>query len=308
MVPHSARQHFRLSTFDFQLPLTFETMDRAAVLVTGASKGIGEACALRLCARGLIVLAGVRKVEDGEALRRKTDSDRLIPLQLDVTVDEQVRSAAVVVEEHCGGRGLAGLVNNAGIAVAGPMEFLPIDEFRRQLEVNVVGQLAVTQALLPALRRGRGRIVFMSSIAGRSAMPFTGAYGASKHAIEAIADSLRVELMDAGIEVSVVEPGMIATPIWETSTREADRIMKDMPPQLSQYYGRPLEGLRRIANRGVKGAPPELVADAVENALTASRPKPRYVVGKDAKIRLLMERLLPTRLRDRVIANRLKRI
>ncbi|MGH7553204.1 MAG: SDR family NAD(P)-dependent oxidoreductase [Longimicrobiales bacterium] len=283
-------------------------MDRPAVLVTGASKGIGEACVLRLCARGFFVFAGVRRVEDGEALRGQMDSDRLIPVLLDVTEEEQIRSAAAVVEERCGERGLAGLVNNAGIAVAGPMEFLPIAEFRRQLEVNVLGQVAVTQALMPALRRARGRIVFISSIAGRSAMPFTGAYGASKHAIEAIADSLRVELMDAGIEVSVVEPGTIATPIWETAIRHADRIMKDMPPQLSEYYGRPLEGLRRIANRGVKGASPELVADVVEHALTASRPKPRYVVGKDAKLRLALERFLPTRVRDRVIANRLKRV
>ncbi len=274
-----------------------------AVLITGASKGIGEACALRMHARGFLVFAGVRQAEDGERLRVRAGSERLVPLLLDVTNADHVTSAARIAEERAGAGGLAGLVNNAGIAVGGPLEFLPIGELRRQLEVNVIGQVAITQAMMPLLRRAHGRIVFIGSIAGRSAMPFTGAYAASKFAIEAITDSLRVELLDSGIDVSVVEPGVIATPIWETSIRYGERLLKEAPPELEERYGSGLAALRHAASRGHLGASPGRVADAVEHALTAARPKARYVVGRDAILRLILERL-PTRLRDRVIAKR----
>ena len=178
-----------------------------AVLISGASTGIGEASALRMHARGFTVYAGVRRTEDGDAVRARAGSDRLVPVLLDVTSEQHIAEVRRRIEAERGESGLDGLVNNAGIAAAGPLEFLPITELRRQLEVNVIGQVALTQAMLPALRRARGRIIFVGSIAGRSALPFVGAYAASKFAIEAIADSLRVELVESGIHVSVVEPG-----------------------------------------------------------------------------------------------------
>ena len=184
-------------------------------------------------------------------------------------------------------------MNNAGIGVAAPLEDLPAEELRRQLEVNVVGQLAVTQAVLPALRATRGRIVIMGSIGGRSALPFLGGYAMTKFALEAMADSLRLELAADGIEVALVEPGNIATAIWTKPQPLADRV--------SERYRARIDRFRKVAAaRSSKGAPVDLVADAVEHALTASRPKTRYVVGRDAKIRAAIERL-PDRLRDRVL-------
>jgi NAD(P)-dependent dehydrogenase (short-subunit alcohol dehydrogenase family) len=263
------------------------------VLVTGASSGIGETTALRLSRSGWRVLAGARREEDAERLR----AAGLEPLILDVTDAEHVAAAARTV----GDRPLQGLVNNAGIAVAVPLELLPVDELRRALEVNVVGQLAVTQALLPALRRGRGRIVNMSSIAGRSSLPMLGAYGATKHALEGLTDALRVEVRPFGIEVVAIEPGTIATPIWTRGGRHADELMARAPQQLAALYADRVAALRRVAReRGAAGAPAETVAAAVERALTASRPRPRVLVGRDAHARALIERL-PVRLRDRVL-------
>jgi NAD(P)-dependent dehydrogenase (short-subunit alcohol dehydrogenase family) len=187
---------------------------------------------------------------------------------------------------------LDALVNNAGIGVAAPLEDLPPEELRRQLEVNVVGQLAVTQAVLPALRAARGRIVIMGSIGGRSALPFLGGYAMTKFALEAMADSLRLELAADGIEVVLVEPGNIATAIWTKPQPLAD--------QVSDRYQARVERFRQVAaRRSSKAAPADLVAQAVEHALTASRPRTRYVVGRDAKIRAAIERL-PDRIRDRV--------
>lgn len=192
-------------------------------------------------------------------------------------------------------------MNNAGVAVAVPLEFLPLQEFRRQLEVNVVGQLAVTQALLPNLRRARGRIVNMSSIGGRSALPFLGAYAASKFALEALTDALRVELRPFGIEVSVVEPGSIATSIWARGAETFERIRAGLPPAVDELYGERLTAFRRVAAAaGGRGEPPDEVAKAVEHALTAKHPRTRYLVGRDARRRARIERL-PDRLRDRVI-------
>jgi len=248
-------------------------------LVTGASSGIGQACAVRLVRSGWRVLGGVRRTGEAPAGTEE--------VLLDVTDPEQIRSAAEGVDE------LAGLVNNAGIAVAAPLEFLPPDDLRRQLDVNVIGQVAVTQAFLPAIRRGRGRVVFIGSIAGRSALPFLGAYAASKHALEAVADSLRVELRPFGIAVSIVQPGSIKTPIW---TRDRP----DPSEEAMALYGERIEAFRRIAlKRGSTGAPPEAVAKVVEEALTAERPHTRYLVGRDAKLRAGFERL-PDRLRDRI--------
>ena len=211
---------------------------------------------------------------------------------LDITDVDAVRRSAERVER------LDGLVNNAGIAVAAPLEYLPPDELRRQLEVNLIGQLAVTQAFLPALRAAKGRIVFVGSIAGRSALPFLGAYAASKFAVEAIADSLRVELLPDGIQVAVVQPGTIATEIW----KKPQPVVDLLPHQAIERYGPRLARFRDVAMaRSAKAAPAEAVAEAVEDALTASRPRTRYLVGRDAKLRAGLERL-PDRVRDRVIA------
>lgn len=279
---------------------------RGAVVVTGASKGIGKACALRLDRAGFRVFAGVRHPEDGEALRDMT-SGRISPMQLDVTDARSITCAAQSVAAGVGREGIVGLVNNAGIAVAGPLEFLPSDELRRQLEVNVVGQVSVTQALLPLLRRARGRIVNMGSISGLLALPFTGAYAASKHALEALTDALRVELAPWGIHVSIIEPGIVATPIWETSERDADRMMKRYPAAAFEYYGSVIDMARKTARHGAThGLPPDAVARVVEHALTARRPKTRYLVGRDARIRAAL-RFLPDRMRDRLILDRLRR-
>ena len=262
-------------------------------LVTGASSGIGAACAVRLIGAGWRVFAGVRRKGDAPAGTEE--------ILLDVTDEDHVRAAAARIEE------LHGLVNNAGIALAMPLEFIPLDELRRQLEVNVIGQVAVTQAFLPQLRRTRGRIVFVGSIAGRSALPFLGPYAASKHALEAIADTLRLELGPFGVAVSLVQPGTIKTPIWIKSATVADALANGAPPEFADLYGKRIAAFREVAlRRGAKGASAEEVARVVEEALTMERPCTRKLVGLDAKLRASVERL-PDRLRDRVYERTLLR-
>ncbi len=241
---------------------------------------------MRLARAGWRVLAGVRR--EGDAPEGTEE------VLLDVTDPEQIRGAAERVEE------LDGLVNNAGIALGSPLELVPADQLRYQLEVNLVGQVAVTQALLPALRRAKGTIVFMGSIAGRSALPFLAPYAASKHALEAVADSLRLELKPFGITVSIVEPGSIRTAIWSRSAARADELAATMDSELAELYAERVAAFRSVAlKRGEGGAPAERVAEVVEEALTAERPHARYLVGKDAKLRAGFERL-PDRLRDRI--------
>jgi NAD(P)-dependent dehydrogenase (short-subunit alcohol dehydrogenase family) len=275
-----------------------------AVVVTGASSGIGRSCALRLDAAGWCVFAGVRSSADGDALRAAA-SERLVPVIMDVTDLESIQRLASVVSEAVGADGLQGLVNNAGVATGGVLEAVDLAEFRHVLEVNVTGQLAVTQRLIPLLRLGRGRIVMMSSISGRSALPIMGPYAASKHALEALTDALRLELHPWGIHVSAVEPGTIATPIWAKALATAEGVVGRYPPEMRRLYG-PLIDAMIAALGKVRGAPVELVSDAVLHALQASRPKTRYVVGKDARSRVWVERL-PDRLRDRVLRSRLPR-
>ena len=231
--------------------------------------------------------------------RRRFASAGFDALRLDVTDAQQIAAAADAV-----GSTLDGLVDNAGIAIAAPLELVPLDELRHQLEVNVVGQVAVTQAFLPALRRARGRVVLMGSIGGRSALPFLGPYAASKHALEAIADSLRVELRPWGIGVAIVEPASIATPIWQKGASRADAMRAGLAPETEALYAPAVARFRKVAlSRGPGGDPGE-VAKAVEHALTSDRPKARYLVGRDAHLRAWIERL-PTRLRDRVLSRAL---
>jgi len=281
-------------------------MTRSSVLVTGASKGIGEATVLRLAGADWRVFAGVRREEDGASLRERA-GESVVPVLLDVTDAAQIDAAAATIRAATGGA-LHGVVNNAGIAVAGPLEFLPPDALRRQFEVNVIGQLAVTQAVLPMIRAAGGRIVMVGSIAGRSAMPFVGPYSASKFAMEALADTLRVELLPWRIRVALIEPGMIATPIWQTSIDAALSMLEGAPPVVMEYYGERLGAIRRRAERGTGGLAPDVVARAIEHALTASSPRTRYLIGRDARLRLWLERVLPDRARDRVIDTALERL
>jgi NAD(P)-dependent dehydrogenase (short-subunit alcohol dehydrogenase family) len=276
-------------------------MSRGAVVVTGASTGIGEASAVYLDSLGFRVFAGVRKDADAERLRAAA-SERLEPLRIDVTDSDSIEGAAARVSEVAGADGLAGLVNNAGIAVTAPLEFVPVEELRRQLEVNVVGQVAVTQAFLPPLRKARGRIVNIGSIGGRVALPLLGPYAASKFAMEGLTDSLRREVKRFGIEVSIVEPGGIATPIWEKGGAAADSLMEGAPPEVGELYGDLIAAVRAGAEQaGQQGLPPLEVAKAVAHALTARRPKTRYLVGRDAKSRAAIARVIPDRAFDALI-------
>jgi NAD(P)-dependent dehydrogenase (short-subunit alcohol dehydrogenase family) len=265
------------------------------VLVTGASSGIGRACALRLARAGWLVYGGIRTSEDAVELRRHG----VDPVELDVTEGALVAGLAETV-----GPELDGLVANAGIAIAAPLELVPLDELRRQLEVNVVGQVAVVQALLPALRRARGRVVLMGSIGGRSALPFLGPYAASKHALEAFADVLRVELAPWGIAVSIVEPASVRTSIWTKGAEHAEAMRVGTSQEARELYTARIERFTQIALKRGPGIDADIVAKAVEHALTAARPKARYLVGRDAHIRAWIERL-PTRLRDRLLAKAL---
>ena len=272
-----------------------------AVLITGASTGIGEACALALDRAGFRVFAGVRREADADALRQQA-SGRLEPVMLDVTDDASIAAAAKTIAAAAGAAGLAGVVNNAGISVAGPLEFVPLDDVRRQLEVNVIGQLAVTQAFLPMIRAGRGRIVFIGSISGKLSTPFVGPYSASKFALEALADALRVELRPWRIPVSLVEPGSIATPIWEKGLAAADEMERRLPEQAHALYGDAIEAVREMAKKTAsRGIPASRVARAVVHALTSSRPKTRYPVGVDARIQAALAGVVPDGLRDVVI-------
>lgn len=273
-----------------------------SVVITGASTGIGRACAVRLDRMGWQVFAGVRKPADGEALRAKA-SARLTPIEIDVTDAASIARAAERVAAATGAAGLAGLVNNAGISVAGPLEVLPLDEFRRQLEVNVTGQLAVTQAFMPLIRQAQGRIVFMGSVSGRLATPFVGAYSASKFALEAVADALRMELRPWEIEVSIVEPGSIATPIWEKGQAAADDLEATIGQQAHELYDAAITAVRKAAREtGDRGIPADRVAKVVAHALAAKRPKTRYLVGRDARVQAIGRSLVPDRLRDRLIS------
>ena len=267
-------------------------MPTGNVVITGASTGIGRATALHLDTQGYTVFAGVRGDAAGEELRSAA-SDRLTPLRIDITDDESIKAAAQQVQ--AAGPALAGLVNNAGVVVAGPIEYLPLEELRRQLEVNLIGHVAMTQAMLPLLRAGRGRIVNLSSIGGRLANPFIGAYVASKFALEGLSDSLRRELRPLGVKVSVVEPGSVATEIWRKGDEEAEQVLDRIPPEGLQVYGEGIAAAQKAASQLAQQAiSPEEVAKVIAHALSAGRPKTRYVVGRDARIQASSPLCCPT--------------
>jgi NAD(P)-dependent dehydrogenase (short-subunit alcohol dehydrogenase family) len=274
-------------------------MPSGTVLVTGASSGIGEATALHLKELGFDPVGAVRKDEDAERL----GSQGLRTVKLDVTDSPSIAAARA----ELGNGPLAGLVNNAGVAVASPLEFLPLDQLRLQLEINLVGQVAVTQQFLPALRAARGRIVNVSSIGGRVALPLLAAYNASKFALEAISDSLRRELLPHGVDVIVIEPGGVKTPIWRKGNETADAIQEGMPPEAQQLYGPMVETLRKESVKIAQesGIEPRAVAEVIGRALTSKRPRTRYLVGTDAKIRASVAKVMPDRMMDRAIVKQL---
>jgi NAD(P)-dependent dehydrogenase (short-subunit alcohol dehydrogenase family) len=279
-----------------------------AVLVTGASTGIGHATALHLAGSGHRVFAGVRRDEDAERLRAR-GGENVVPVKLDVTDEGQIEAAVRAVEEHLGTTRFAGVVNNAGVARGGPLEYLPLDEWRFQFEVNVFGQIAVTKAFMPLIRAGHGRVVFVGSISGRYSTPLMGPYGGSKFAIEGIAESLRLELHPWDIKVSVIEPGAIKTAIWDKGRSLVDELMGQFPQEAIDRYRPMIEKVQAgIEYQDANGIEPEIVARAIEHALFAARPKPRYLVGRDAKAAGHIVRFLPDRAKDaliRVVSNRI---
>ena len=267
-------------------------------MVTGASTGIGAATCRHLAGLGLDVLAGVRRDEDAQ--RAESWSPRIRAVRLDVTDPGDV--AALVTEVAAAPSRLRALVNNAGVAVVGPVEALTVDDWRQQLEVNVLGQVAVTRALLPSLIEARGRVVMISSIGGRVAGPLFGPYSASKFAIEALTDVLRQEVGPLGVGVVAIEPGAIATPIWERGRVAGDSRWATVEPAVRHRYARLVEAVRELADRGARdGLPPEAVAEVVARALRVRRPRTRYLVGRDAVAQAWLGRLLPDRTRDALV-------
>ena len=244
----------------------------------------------------------MRQEADAEALG-EAGSERLVPVMLDVTDPGQIAAAAEQIAATLDGSGLDGLVNNAGAMIPSPLETLPIEDFRRQIEINLTGQVAVTQALLPQIRMARGRIVFISSIGGRIAFPLTGAYHAAKFGVEAVGDVFRQELRSWGISVSLVEPGSIDTPIWVRGEREVDAVGERAPPSrgpLRRGDGELSQGRRKAGRAGDPAR--SKVAEVIEHALSASRPRTRYLVGLDAKIQARLKIVVPARLFDRAVA------
>jgi NAD(P)-dependent dehydrogenase (short-subunit alcohol dehydrogenase family) len=279
-----------------------ERMSGGAVLVTGASTGIGEACAVELDRRGYTVFAGVRRDEDGARLKQEA-SRALVPVRLDITDAGDVAAVVKTIDAAVGRAGLRAVVNNAGVARGGPLEYLPLDDWRLQFEINVIGQVAVTQAVLPLLRLARGTIVFIGSTSGRISTPLMGPYGASKHAMEAIAESLRHELHDAGIRVALVEPGAVKTAIWDKGRALADEVEKSLPGEAAERYAGHIKAVRKgIEDQERVGIAPSAVAAVVLKAIESPRPRARYLVGRDALAIGVASRFLPDRVRDVLVA------
>jgi NAD(P)-dependent dehydrogenase (short-subunit alcohol dehydrogenase family) len=272
-----------------------------SVLVTGASTGIGYDIARLLAARDWRVFAGVRQEADGSRVQALAPK-LIVPVRLDVTDATSIAATRNLIEAAVGQGGLDGLVNNAGIVVAGPVETVPLDEWRRQFETNVFGAIGVTQAFLPLLRRSQGRVIMISSISGRLSYPLLGPYAASKYALEAVTDALRLELIPDGISVTLIEPGPIKTPIWEKSRAASQRLAQGESSDLAVRYKPLREKLRAAIERSAAaGIDPAAVSAAVERALTARRPRIRQVIGRNARLGLLLKHL-PDRWSDRLIA------
>jgi NAD(P)-dependent dehydrogenase (short-subunit alcohol dehydrogenase family) len=273
---------------------------KGAVVVTGASSGMGRACALYLDSQGFRVFAGVRKEQDAVSLQLEA-SNRLTTVFIDVSDQSSVQSAAGIVSKSLGEAGLAGLVNNAGIGVPGPIEYLDIADLRRQMEINVIGQVAVTQAFLPLIRKAKGRIINVGSVGGKITLPFGGALCGSKHAIESINDALRMELYPWGIHVCLIAPGEISTPAVDKLVADGEAFLLKIPEEGVKRYADVFRKFLKMAvAREKAGSPPKIMAEAVFHALTARVPKTRYPVGPSSKLLPLLARTVPSRLLDKI--------
>ena len=267
-----------------------------SVLVTGASRGIGKSVVEHLAARGWDVIAGVRNERDAAAVIA-LNPQQISSVILDVTDAGRIAALSESLPER-----LDAVVNNAGIVVSGPMETVTPDGWRKQLEINVIGQLAVTQAVLPRLRRSQGRVVFISSVNGQLSMPLVGAYSASKFALEAAADALRMELRPWHIGVAIVEPSQTDTDMWRTADDMVEQTEAALTAEHRELYARHIAGFKKMIPVSQKLAvPAEKVAAVVEEALTARRPRPRYVVGVGTKLQIALMTNLPASLRDRML-------
>ena len=278
------------------------TGDRGTVVVTGTSTGIGRACAQHIADEGYVVFAGVRNQVDGDALKRTSQS--VIPVLIDITDEGMIASAAATVAKSVGDRGLAGLVNNAGIVKPGPLEFQPMADFRAQLDTNLFGQVAVTQAFLPLLRKGNGRLVNIGSIGGRLVLPLHGAYSASKFALEAVTDAFRLELREWDIHVSLVDPGGSKSAIFGKTLAAIDEMEEGLHDRGIVLYDGDIAAVRALVEKTADdAAPADDVAKAVVNALTARKPKTRYLAGKGARAVAVLAKTLPDRLKDVAVAH-----
>lgn len=271
---------------------------RGSVLVTGASSGMGKACALRLAAGGFRVFAAVRKERDAEDLKQG-GSPRLTPVILDVAKEQTIFDAARMVGDAVGAAGLMGLVNNAGIAVTGPIELVPVHELRRQFEVNVFGQVAVTQAFLPLIRAARGRIINIGSVGAKFALPFAGALNSSKAAFESISDSLRMELRPWGIHVALVSPGSIRTAAEAKLLADSEAVVNGFSLQAKAMYGAAYRAfVQSLLGLEAHGVGPEAMAETVYRALTARAPKRRYPVGPKSRLLPFLFAMMPGAVAD----------
>ncbi|GAB1154533.1 SDR family oxidoreductase [Paenibacillus illinoisensis] len=273
------------------------------VVVTGTSSGIGRATAEQLAAEGFHVLAGVRRQEDADKIKQ----NNIEPVILDITAIDTLRALAERVEQDPLGRPLRAVVNNAGIAVNAPLEMVPLDEFRRQIEVSVIGQVAVIQALTPALLKSGGRVVNIGSVGGKISMPGFGIYSAAKYAMEAINDSLRREMSSFGLKVIMITPGGVSTSLSEKGVTTADRLSKLMTPDQHRRHDRLFDAMKAQAESwATSGIPPKKVAEVVSRAIHVSNPRTRYTAGRDSALLTRLVRILPDKLLDRMLRSQMK--
>jgi NAD(P)-dependent dehydrogenase (short-subunit alcohol dehydrogenase family) len=280
------------------------TPDRRHVFVTGTSTGIGEATALHLAEKGFHVFAGVRRKADGDALETRAPGG-ITALRLDVTDEATIAGAAATVTEEVGERGLAGVVNNAGIGVPAPIEFQPMADFRHQLEVNLFGPVAVIQAFLPLIRRGGGRIVNVGSIGGILVLPLNGAYSASKFGMRAISDALRLELRQWDIHVSLIEVAPVHSAIFGKTYAALDGLEEKLGATAYGLYEAQVAAIREAVQKAEASAdPPLVIANAVAHALTSDKPKTKYLAGHGGR-QTQAAAALPDGARDRALAREL---
>ena len=280
------------------------TLNNKAILITGSSTGIGKACALYLDKIGFKVYAGVRKQADADSLKEEA-SDKLSPIILDVTDAELIENAVGIIEKENDGE-IFGLINNAGIGLTGVVEVIPVDEVRKLMEVNVIGLLALAKAMIPLLRRSKGRIINIGSPSGLIALPGASAYAASKFAVRAITDSLRVEVKSFGVQVILVSPGPTDSEIWEKGKAYKKEMRKNVKPEIVEHYKTFAKFGDKI-EKELKTMPADVVAKVVAKALTSAKPKYYYNVGSDSKGAAFFAKL-PKRLTDWMILKRINQL